>query len=248
MMKIAPRILATACIAASLVASSAAEAHAIWFAERATQLALVYGVGADDLDAVKRLPLVQGVAGYDAEWQPVPTSLRAAGPIVVVDSESPAAAVTAWMDYGVWSKSPDGEWHKKGRDEVPDAVVSERTMKYAVHIEGAHTKPLPALPGQTLQIMPADAVIPQKIGEPIKLRVLYQGKPAAGALILHDYVNDPDQVPTKTAEDGTVTINVRNQGLNVIAAILVVPSDQPAKYDHVEHRATLSFVLPHAPE
>jgi hypothetical protein len=34
---------------------SPADAHGIWFAQRARQLALVYGVGADDLDAVKRL-------------------------------------------------------------------------------------------------------------------------------------------------------------------------------------------------
>ncbi|MBJ7375941.1 MAG: DUF4198 domain-containing protein, partial [Sphingobium sp.] len=30
-----------------------ASAHGIWFAQRARQLALIYGVGADDLDAVK---------------------------------------------------------------------------------------------------------------------------------------------------------------------------------------------------
>lgn len=35
-----------------------ADAHGIWFAQRARQLALIYGVGADDLDAVKRLPLI----------------------------------------------------------------------------------------------------------------------------------------------------------------------------------------------
>lgn len=247
-MKIASRILVTCCITASLAAATAAQAHAIWFAERATQLALIYGVGADDLDIVKRLPLVQGVAGYDADGQPVTASVRAAGPIAVVDADAPIAAVTAWMDYGVWSKTPDGTWHKKGRDEVPDAVVSERTMKYAVHLKGVPTKPVPLFPGQALQIVPADATFPQKSGEPIKLRVLYQGKPAAGVLVLHDYVNDPDHPPVKTAADGTVTINVRNQGLNVIAAIHLVPSDQPAKYDKVEHRATLSFVLPHAPE
>jgi hypothetical protein len=40
-----------------------ADAHGIWFAQRARQLALVYGVGADDLDAVKRLPLVKETKG-----------------------------------------------------------------------------------------------------------------------------------------------------------------------------------------
>lgn len=249
MMKIAPRVLATACIAALFAgASTSAQAHGIWFAQRATQLSLIYGVGADDLDAVKRLPLVQGVAGYDAEWQSVPTSLRAAGPIVVVDSEAPASAVTAWMDYGVWSRTPDGEWHKKGRDEVPSAILSERTMKYAVHVDGALGKPVPVLAGQKIQVVPVDAAIPQQKDQPLKLRVLFDGKPLAGAAVISDYVNDPDQVPVKSAADGTVTLNIRNQGLNVIAATYIGPSDQPAKYDRIEYRGTLSFVLPHAPE
>jgi hypothetical protein len=45
-----------------------------------------------------------------------------------------------------------------------------------------------------------------------------------------------------------VTIKVRNQGLNVIVAVFESPSDQPGKYNRIEHLASLSFVLPHAPE
>jgi len=86
------------------------------------------------------------------------------------------------------------------------------------------------------------------MGKPLKLRVLFQGKPAAGARVLTDWVNDPDAKPIKTAKDGTVTIKVRNQGLNVITAIFDGPSDEPSKADKMEHLATLSFVLPHAPE
>jgi nickel transport protein len=246
-MKFASRFFATACIVGSLVAASTAQAHGIWFAERATQLALIYGVGADDLDMVKRQPLLTGVAGYDADWRPVKASLRVAGPLLLVDNEEPATALTAAMDNGIWSRTPDGEWHKKGRDEVPNAERSERTFKYAVYLNEQPKAPVPALADQVLQVVPM-AEIPQQLGKPIKLRVLFKGKPVAGALVRHDYVNDPDQVPLKTADDGTVTLNVRNQGLNVIAATYNGPSDQPKKYDHIEYLATLTFVLPHAPE
>jgi hypothetical protein len=51
-----------------------ADAHGIWFAQRARQLALIYGVGADDLDAVKRLPLINAVKGFDAQGLPVKVS------------------------------------------------------------------------------------------------------------------------------------------------------------------------------
>ena len=44
--------------------------------------------------------------------------------------------VAAVLFNGIWSKTPDGEWIKKGRDEVPNAVVAEKNYKYAVQIRG----------------------------------------------------------------------------------------------------------------
>jgi uncharacterized GH25 family protein len=240
--------LAVVALAAGLAVSSSAGAHAIWFAQRAKQLAFIYGVGADDLDSVKRLPLVNHVAGYDSNFKPVPTKLKVDGPMVMVESEGAPAVVTAVMPYGIWSKQPDGEWVKKGRDEVPGALMSTKNFKYTVHIAGPLSAPLPALPDQTLQIAPVSAKLPSKMGEPMKLRVLLHGKPVAGARVLADMVNDPDSPPLKTGKDGTVTIKVRNQGLNVVNAVYEGPSDEPAKAQRIEHEATLSFVLPHAPE
>jgi uncharacterized GH25 family protein len=152
------------------------------------------------------------------------------------------------LHNGIWSKTPEGEWLKKGRDEVPNATVSEKTIKYAVHIAGPLSTPLPPLPEHTLQIVPVDPALPAMMGQPLKLRVLHQGKPVAGARVLTDFVNDPDGKPIKSAADGSVTIKVRNQGLNVVTAIFDGPSDEPTKADKIEHLATLSFVLPHAPE
>ncbi|WCP15513.1 hypothetical protein sphantq_03980 [Sphingobium sp. AntQ-1] len=241
---------ATAAVGAVTLAAMAmpASAHGIWFAQRARQLALIYGVGADDLDAVKRLPLVKTVTGYDSDWAPVATSLRAAGAIPVVDSDEPVAAVAAIMDYGYWSKTPDGEWHNKGRDEVPTATLAEHNFKYAVHLTQVPTKPVPLFEGHMLQLIPADLAIPQKMGERMKVRVYYKGKPVAGATVMQDYVNDPDEVaPAKTGADGTATIKLRNQGINVLMAIYVGQTTDK-KVDHEEYRASLSFVLPHLPE
>lgn len=245
------KLTLTASLFASLagaLAPIAAEAHGIWFAQRATQLAFLYGVGADDLDSLKRLPQVTSMAGYDAAGKPVPTGLQPDGRLVLVNLENQPAVLAAVLDNGTWSKTPDGKWHKKGKDEVPTAIVSERTIKYAVHLRAPLSAPLGALPGQTLQITPVEAALPALLDQPIKLRVLYQGKPVAGAKILHDWLNDPDGAPVLSGADGTVTIKVRNQGLNVIVAVFESPSDQPGKYNRIEHLASLSFVLPHAPE
>lgn len=247
-MRRALKSLAVAAVVAGVGAGSTAQAHAIWFAQRAKQLAFVYGIGADDLDPVLRLPQVTSVAGYDAQFKPIPTKLRQSGPMVFVDSEGAPAVVTGVMFNGVWSKTPDGEWIKKGRDEVPNAIISEKNFKYTVHIARPLSAPLPALPDQVLEIAPVSAKLPEKMGEPMTLRVLFHGKPVAGARVLTDMVNDPDAKPQKTGPDGVVVIHVRNQGLNVVNAVYDGPTDDPAKASKIEHEATLSFVLQHAPE
>ena len=241
------KIAMAAALAAGMLVGSA-QAHGIWFAQRATQLAFLYGVGADDLDSLKRLPLVTSMAGYDAAGKPVATKLEPDGRLVLVNLENQPAVVAAALDNGTWSKTPDGKWHKKGKDEVPTAIVSERTWKYAVHLRAPLSAPLAALPGQVLQVVPVEAALPKMINDPIRLRVLYQGKPVAGAKVLHDFINDPDGAPVLSDKDGYVTLKVRNQGLNVIVAVLVTEPDQPTKSHPVEHTASLSFVLAHAPE
>lgn len=88
-------------------------------------------------------------AGYDAAANPIPIRLRAAGPSPLVDSGSRPTVVAAVLFNGIWSKPPEGEWVKKGRDEVPKATTNEKNFKYAVHIVGALNDPLPLLPEQS---------------------------------------------------------------------------------------------------
>jgi len=251
-MKFSSRLFATSLTAAGAFASLAiamdAQAHGIWFAQRARQLALIYGIGADDLDMVRRLPLLNTVTGYDADWKPVPIRLRTAGAIPVVDSDAPYAATAATMDYGIWSIQPGQDWVNKGRDENPTATRAEHTYKYTVHLEKPLNKEMPLLEGHRLQIVPVSKTIPQESGKPFAVKVYFEGKPFAGAEILTDFVNDPDMPPLKTGPDGIATFRLRNQGLNVIAATIIGKTDQPKKYDYIEYRATLSFVLPHAEE
>lgn len=241
------RIFSAATLSALVLASTAAHSHGIWFAQRAKQLALIYGIGADDLDMVKRLPQVESVTAYDADYNPIHAVARIAGPIVLVDADAQPTLVAAVMPYGVWSRVGTGEWEKKTLAENPKATVSTRNVKYAVTIQGPLSKPISALAGHTLQIVPVGA-IPVTLGTPMTYKVLYKGAPLAGARMINDMVNDPDAKEVLTGADGTITLAVRNQGLNVIRAVYDGPSDNPALYSQVEHTATLSFTLPHAPE
>ncbi|MEP7070098.1 MAG: DUF4198 domain-containing protein [Usitatibacter sp.] len=247
-MKRMTSIFTAAALAGAMIAATAAQAHGFWFAQRSKQFAMIFGVGADDLDMVKRMPKVTSFAAYDADGKEVPSNLTPTGPIVLVDVSADPAIVAATMDYGMWSKTPDGKWHEKGKDEVPGAIVSEKNYKYGVNLRRPLASTVPLLPKQRLQIVPVNAKLPVKMGQPLKLKVYFEGKPAAGARVMSDWVNDPDAKGVKTAKDGTVTLKVRNQGLNVIVAILETKPEDPAKTNTVEHLASLSFVLPHEEE
>lgn len=241
------RAAAIAGAAALAVLAASAEAHGIWFAQRAKQIALIYGIGADDLEMAKRLPQVESIAAYDADYRPIKATLRVSGPVVLTDTDAQPTIVAAVMPYGIWSRVGDGEFEKKTLAEMPNATVSTKNVKYALAIVGPLSKPIPALPGLALQIVPVGP-IPDKLGMPLTYRVLHAGMPVAGARLINDMINDPDAAEVSTGADGTVTMPVRNQGLNVIRAVYVGPSDQPTLYKQVEHTATLAFTLPHKPE
>lgn len=246
-MRFKPTLLTLSLSATVALPMVAADAHGIWFAQRAKQLALIYGIGADDLDMVKRLPMVDSVAAYDADYKPVAATARIAGAIVLIDADSQPTVVAAVMPYGIWSRVGDGEFEKKTLEEMPNATVSTKNVKYATSIQGPLKGSIPALPKMVLQIVP-DAPIPATLGAPMKYKVLYMGKPLAGARMINDMVNDPDAKEQMTGADGTITMPVRNQGLNVIRAVYDGPTDQPKLYKQIEHTATLSYVLPHLPE
>jgi nickel transport protein len=236
--------LALACVACVAVSAVSLDAHGIWFAQRAGQLALIYGEGAEDGAIVPKLSGVRAVAAYDAAGAPLTTKLIPSDHLLVVDTQQKPAVVTAVLDNGIWTVTPDGGEVNKPKNEVTGAKSSGHYYKYAVHLLGTLQKPLAALPNQTLQITPVAAVIPRRSGDPLTLRALFEGKPLANAEVTVDFVNDPEGTPMRTGADGTVTIKVRNQGMNVISIVHETPVSNSVAFDKVQHRATLSFVLP----
>jgi nickel transport protein len=235
-------------VAAAWLLATPALAHDIYFAPRAKQVALVYGEGADDLDMVKRLPKLAPLVALDSEGKPVAAQMIAKGIIPVVEAAAPYALVAAMMDYGFWTRRPDGEFEEATKDKVAGAIMAQHSMKYALHLTRLDNTKLPLVAGHRLQVMPADSTIPAQSGAIVKIRVFLDGKPVAGATVLPDCLNDPDGPAIPTDGEGLASFRIRNQGLNVVSARLLEKSSEPKKYDVTEHLATLSFILPHATE
>lgn len=224
-----------------------ADAHGIWFAQRSGEIALIYGEGGDDLDTVKRLPLIRHFSAYDMAGRALPSALRTQGKLAVADLGAAPALLAATLDNGIWTKTNDGRWHKKAKNEVSEVAHSSHNFKYAVHVLTPSATAVPPLPEQTLQLIPLSA-IPQSRGEALRLRVLFHGKPYAGAKLIADFTGDPDGEPLTSDANGDAEVIVRNQGLNVIAAEIESEPQDDRLTDAVGHTATLSFRLRHADE
>jgi nickel transport protein len=227
-----------------VVTAATLDAHGIWFAERAGKLAIVYGEGPEDLEIVPRAAKVSGLAAYDAAGAAVTTKLIKTEYLLLVDTEKKPAVFTAVLDNGLWTTDASNQEFNKGKNEVPNAKDSGHYWKYAVHVRADLKAPLGALPGQRLQLTPVAVQLPKKKDESITLRALFDGKPLGNAAVLADFVNEPTAPTLRTAADGTITVKVRNHGLNVISVVHNTPTENPAQADKVQHRATLSFSLP----
>lgn len=231
-----------------LMLAGAAEAHAIWFAQRSGELAMIYGHGAEDLDMVARQAKVSQLAAYDEAGQALPARLNPQGKLLLIEGGAPAALLTAVLDNGTWSRDGSGKWLNQPKNRVPGASQAGRYLKYAVSWRSRLDAPMAALPGQALQLQPLQSRLPEQAGDTVRLRVLFQGQPLAGAPVQADLVNDPDGKPQLSDRDGIVSIVVRNQGLNVIGVQHSVAAPGSTEIDHTGYLATLSFALGHAPE
>lgn len=96
-------------------------------------------------------------------------------------------------------------------------VEATETFKYSLAIYEPGAK-LPALEPIKFVILPEVDPLTVGPGQPLPVRVLLDGKPAAGVKLVGDYRSAPNTVSTETDAEGRAKVLVRNEGLNVIAA------------------------------
>ncbi len=216
-----------------------AGAHGAWVAERWGDLGVVYGHGAGD-DAYDPARITEALAiTEDGKTADVAIDKRENHAVLKPEGEPAAIALT--FDNGYWTEKTDGKWVNEPKDKVADAKETGHYIKNSLSLLHAHGA-LPAFPRQALQIVPLDNPVGRKAGDPIRLRVLHDGKPLPGAVVTLDYVNQASLKSEPTDADGEVVVTIRNDGLNVLAADHSVPLENDPRADKIGYTATLSFV------
>lgn len=196
------------------------DAHGLWTEQRRGNIETIYGHGAED-NAFKA-EKISGAWAYDSHGRMIPVTVKRLDDHARLEPLKSPAIVAVALDNGPWSLTPDKQWINQGRSKVPNSTQSLHTFKYslAIYREGVE---LPALEQLKMVILPE--IDPFKVGpgKPLPVRVLIDGKPAAGIELVGDYRGAPHQVSATTDSDGRAQVLVRNEGLNIIAAEASLP-------------------------
>ena len=195
-------------------------AHGLWTEERRGNIEVVYGHGAED-NAFKAQK-ISGAWAYDASGKMIPVSVERLADHARLKPLKPPAVMAVALNNGMWSQTADKKWINEGRSKVPGATEATQTFKYSLAIYQPGAK-LPKLDQIKLLILPEVDPLTVGPGKSLPVRVLLDGKPAAGVKLYGDYRSAPNTLSTETDKDGRAQVLVRNEALNVIAAQAQVP-------------------------
>jgi nickel transport protein len=228
---------------ASMLATAtlAAQAHGVWVAQRAGEWTLVLGDGpADDAYKADAVKSVQAVGPDGASLH---LKLRPEARNVTIDNAASAAAVALSFEDGHWAQGADGKWVAGSKSAVPGARKAGFYMMYTTTLLAP--RPAAYRPfGLPLEIVPLADPMHLGKGQPLRVQVLFDGKPLAGAKISPDYVNDPRAKPVIADAHGRAVVTLRSDGLNVIKVSHTRPRADRTEADEDGFAATLAFTLP----
>ena len=226
-----------------LLASSAAliiqarSAHGVWVTPHFGELSVVYGMGvADDAYGKEKLAWVNG---YDEKFATSEVVVSKKPSHSTIDAKD-AAVLTVFFNNGFWEKGENGRWKEVAEKDISKPVDTSTSLKYNISVLKSYQgemKPFAELPVQVIPEQDPSAV---KQGEQLVVTVYVDGKPAADVPVTNDYINNFAE-KQKTDKDGKVTLTVRNDALNVIAALVNHPTPDDAKAHLQRSVATLSF-------
>ena len=140
---------------------------------------------------------------------------------------------SAFLDGGFWSLTPDGE-RNLPRNEVPDAVRSWRSKQFAKWID-VRSPVAGAVLGDELEIVPVGDLSRVHQGDKATFRVLWQGRPVAGAVLAIDH-----KPIGETDTSGECRVKVRAAEVESVSVTLKRPLGTP-EADTLLSEASLTF-------
>jgi uncharacterized GH25 family protein len=98
--------------------------------------------------------------------------------------------------------------------------------------------------GQRLELVAEKNPYALAAGGELPVRLLYEGKPLAGALVMALQRGRPDKVTARTDAKGRATLKLDHPGFWLIKAVQMIPAAPDAAADWESFWASLTFALP----
>jgi hypothetical protein len=213
-----------------LAAPAATRAHDLWIEPGPDVFVLRHGHRGGELLAIDaaKVKAIRCVAVGAPRGTPL-TAFAGRGMTI----RGRCAAVSAFLDAGYFSLTPDGEVNLP-KDRARDTVKSWRSRQFAKLVDAR--APGAAAPlGDTLEIVAAGDLSRARRGEKATFRVLLEGKPVAGAVVAIDH-----RPLGETDHAGEIRVKVRASDVECVSATLRRPL-RSAQADADVLEASLAF-------
>lgn len=249
-MKIAfSRMTGRAALALALCATAGfSSAHDIVLMAKSGQLTMRYGHPGDwhPVDQFKLLSL--DLWRPNAETESMLTAVKESLVEQTFALKGQQCLISASYDNGLWVKLPNDDYRNARKTEVPQAIESLGSFKYAkTWLPPAQAAGCPSKIGHRLEIIPLSDPW-AKDTKDILVELLWEGKPLSGAgLEIGDgqTVRKEEDITRYTTDaQGRVRLPIAKRGWQVIGVDHKAPSRTPALADHDLVIATLTFWLP----
>jgi hypothetical protein len=144
----------------------------------------------------------------------------------------------------------------RGESLKPSTEVFSRCAKALVLVgqpvstPGALAAPGAKIPfdrpvGMTLELIPEKNPYEMKAGDELPVRLLYQGKPLAGALVIALGLHETDgKLAARSGKDGRVRLRLPEGGFWLVKAVHMIPAPPDTGVDWESLWASLTFDLP----
>lgn len=179
------RSLAGIGFAAATLFSASVSAHTVWLQPDSTPgvYRVYFGGHAGKLESYPADKLKSAEA-YDASGKRIDMIRTDAADGVRLRPAREPALIAMHYENGIWARTPEGRSVNKTMDAVPGSKQATNAVKYHKTILQWTPFVTQAL-GQPFEVTPLDARAP-RAGEPLRVRVTIDGKPAAGIKIGRD--------------------------------------------------------------
>jgi uncharacterized GH25 family protein len=259
----------TAAAALLLLAASTAAAHDFWIESTSFRPAVGSTVGVRLIvgqkfrgDTLPRNPAMIARFDFVTEAGAVPIPGRGADdPAGSFRVEAPGLGLIAYrsLESSVSLEAPKFEEYlkeeglesviaaraKRGESAKPSRELFSRSAKALVQAGGAGDAGFDRVIGLTLELVPEKNPYAMAAGGDLPVRLLFMGRPLAGALVVALPYDAPEnRIAARTDRDGRVVLKLPKGGVWLVKAVHMVPVEDNPAADWRSIWASLTFEIP----